>query len=256
MKRLQLTVLALLTSSVAALAQAPFEGGLKGGATFTHGHTTIPSVPISASAAIPQLNNTNNGIGTSYSFGIWGRRNFSKFYVQVEVDYSQFVLKQKTDFSVSAGLAAALAGLTLPSAIPAQTPASIHTVSESTLGSVTIPILFGKRWGNFRAFIGPNLLFTTKAEAKRTDTATILSLVVTNPETTSDLKNPNPQSPTETILKVKPFTYAAEAGVGYTFFRRFDLDARYAVPVGGIYKNKDITGYLGIATLSLGVRLF
>ncbi|QHV95928.1 outer membrane beta-barrel protein [Spirosoma endbachense] len=258
MKRLKLAALVFFTSTVTALAQGNFEGGLKGGATFTHGHTTIPSVPLSASLAIPQLNNQNNGVGYGYSFGLWGRQNFNKFFIQVEVDYNRFVLNQKTDFTVPAAVAAVLAGQTLPAQIPASTPASINTVSESVLESVNVPILFGKKWagGKVRAFIGPNLLFTTKAQAKRTSTATILSLSIPTPETTSDLKNPNPQSPTESILEVKSFTYAAEIGVGYTFFNRLDLDARYAAPVGGIYKNKDITGYLGIATLSLGIRLF
>lgn len=258
MKRIQFTALVFLASMVSALAQGDFEGGVKGGATFTHGYTTIPSVPLSATLSIPQLNNKNNGIGTGYSFGIWGRQNFSKFFLQVEVDYNKFLLKQKTDFSVPAAVAAVLAGQPLPSAIPASTPTNINTISESTLESVNIPILIGKKWfgGKFRAFLGPNLLFTTKAEAKRTSTATVLSFSIPTPETTSDLKNPNPQSPTESILKVKSFTYAAEIGVGYTFFRRLDLDVRYAAPVGGIYQNKDITGYLGIATVSLGLHLF
>ncbi|GAB3888071.1 outer membrane beta-barrel protein [Spirosoma agri] len=258
MKRLALTSLVLLAGTVSAMAQGNFEGGIKGGATFTSGYTTIPPVPLSATLSIPQLDNKSNGVGTGYSAGIWGRQNFNKFFIQVEVDYNRFVLKQKTDFSVPAVIAAALAGQTLPAQIPAATPATINTVSQSVLESVNIPILFGKKWadGKVRAFIGPNLLFTSKAQATRTSTATILSLSIPTPETTSDLKNPNPQSPTEAILEVKPFTYAAEIGVGYTFFNRLDLDARYAVPVGGIYKNKDIKGYLGIATLSLGIRLF
>lgn len=258
MQRTLLIMLSLLFCGLAALAQENFEGGIKGGSTFTHGYTTIPPVPLTASLTVPELNNKNNGIGTGYSFGIWSRKNFDKFYIQVEVDYNRFLLNQKTDFSVSAAVAAALAGQPLPSQIPAATPASINTVSESVLESVNIPILFGKKWadGKFRAFVGPNLLFTTKAQATRTSTVSILSLTIPTPETTSDLKNPNPQSPSETLLEVKPFTYAAEIGVGYTFFRRLDLDARYALPVGGIYKNKDITGFLGIATLSLGLRLF
>ncbi|UHG90166.1 outer membrane beta-barrel protein [Spirosoma oryzicola] len=258
MNRLRATTLAFLVGTVSAFSQSNFEGGVKGGATFTHGHTTIPSVALTSTVSVPQLDNQSNGVGTGYSFGIWGRQNFNKFYIQVEVDYNRFVLKQKTNFSVPAAVAAVLAGQTLPPQVPAATPAGISTVSESVLESVNVPILFGKKWadGKVRAFIGPNLLFTNKAQAKRTSTATIATLTIPTPETTSDLKNPNPNSPTEKILEVKSFTYAAEVGVGYTFFNRLDLDARYAVPVGGVYKNKDITGYLGIATVSLGLRLF
>ncbi|MGF7216394.1 hypothetical protein GGR92_002559 [Spirosoma lacussanchae] len=258
MKQVQLTALVLLIGSTLAMGQQKLEGGIKGGPTFTHGYTTIPSIPLSANVAIPQLDNKSNGIGTGYSFGIWGRQNFDRFYVQVEVDYNQFILKQKANLTIPAGLAAVLSGLSLPPAVPAQTPATVNITSTSTLESFNIPILFGKRWsdGKVRAFVGPNLLFTRKAEAKRNTTATIAGLTFNAPETTSDLKNPNPQNPSERALEVKSFTYAAEVGVGYTFLNRLDLDARYALPVGGVYKDKNIKGYLGIATLSLGLRLF
>lgn len=258
MKRLLFTAAGLLLSSATVWAQGAFEGGIKGGATFTHGYTTIPAIPVSASISIPQLNNKNNGIGYGYSFGLWGRQNFKKFYIQVEVDYNDFLLKQKTNLSVPAGLAFAIVGQQIPAQIPAQTPTAVNITSESTLQSVNVPILFGKKWANgkVRAFIGPNLLFTTKAQVSRNISASIGPSTITVPATTTDLKNLNSQSPTETILAVKDFTYAAEVGVGYTFLQRLDLDVRYAAPVGGIYKSKDITGYLGIATVSLGLRLF
>ncbi|MCK8490780.1 PorT family protein [Spirosoma sp. RP8] len=252
MNRLRATTLAFLVGTVSAFAQSNFEGGVKGGATFTHGHTTIPSVALTSTVSVPQLDNQSNGVGTGYSFGIWGRQNFNKFYIQVEVDYNRFVLKQKTDFTASPAVATYLAKTTIPVSVP------VNFVSESVLESVNVPILFGKKWadGKVRAFIGPNLLFTNKAQVKRAITATIAGASRSLPEATSDLKNPDPNNPTEKILEVKSFTYAAEVGVGYTFFNRLDLDARYAVPVGGVYKNKDITGYLGIATVSLGLRLF
>lgn len=258
MRKLQLTALLVGVGLTVVMAQSRFEGGVKGGATFTHGYTTIPSIPISASIAIPQLENKSNGIGTGYSFGIWGRQNINRLYVQVEVDYNRFLLKQTTNFIIPAGVAAVLSGLTLPPQVPPQTSANVNFTSESVLESVNVPILLGKKWadGKFRAFIGPNLLFTRKAEAKRQTAASIAGFTFNAPENTSDLKNPNPQNPLERYLEVKDFTYAAEFGVGYSFLRRFDLDVRYALPVGGVYKNKDITGYLGIATVSLGVNLF
>ncbi len=257
MKQLQLTVLALLIGS-AALAQTSFEGGIKGAGTFTNGHTTIPPIAISSLATIPQIENKGNGTGTGYSFGLWGRKNFNSFYVQVEATYNNYKLFQKADLTIPAALAFGIAGTSLPAQIPASTPTAIAITSESILESVNVPILFGKKFANdrVRVFVGPNLLFTTKATATRNNLATIGTNSLSFPQTSSDLKNPNPNDPTQVALEVKPFTYAAEVGVGYTLARILDIDARYAVPVGGIYKNKDIKGYLGIASLSLGLKLF
>ena len=258
MKQLKLTVLALLLGSASVFAQQTVEGGIKGGATFTNGHTTIPAVPINAALSVPQIENKGTGTGVGYSFGIWARKNFNGFFVQVEADYNRFVLKQQAAFSVPAVLAASLAGTTLPAQVPATTPTAIALTSESVLESVNVPILFGKKFANerLRAYIGPNLLFTNKATATRQGSGTLLGQNLPLTATTSDLKKPNPASPTESVLEVKPFTYAAEVGLGYTIGNLIDIDARYAVPVGGIYKNKDIKGYLGIATLSVGVKLF
>ena len=257
MNKLHVMAAALLLSASASMAQNKLEGGIKGGVTLTHGYTTVPPVALSPTISLPQLDNKSNGIGTGYSGGIWVRQNFSKLYVQVEVDYNRFVLKQKTDFAVPAGVAAVLAGLSLPSAVPPQTPANINFVSESVLESINVPILLGRRYGSLRVFGGPNLLFTRKAEAKRNTTATIATLSVSPPETTSDLLNlSSTANALEKELQVMKFTVAAEVGVGYTFLDRFDLDARYAVPVGGVYKDKNIKGFLGIGTVSLGIRLF
>lgn len=258
MNKLQVITAALLLSASATMAQNQFEGGIKGGVTLTHGYTTVPPVALSPTISLPQLDNKTNGIGTGYSGGVWVRKNFSKLYVQVEVDYNRFILKQKTDFSVPAGVAAILAGISLPAQVPPQTPANINFVSESVLESINVPILLGRKFcdGNFRVFGGPNLLFTRKAEAKRNTTASIGTSSFSPAESTSDLLNPNPSSALEKALQVMNFTVAAEVGVGYTFLRRFDLDARYAVPVGGVYKDKDIKGFLGIGTVSLGIRLF
>ncbi len=258
MNKLHVMTAALLLSPSAILAQNQLEGGIKGGVTLTHGYTTVPSVALSPTLVLPQLENKSNGIGTGYSGGVWVRQNFPKLYVQVEVDYNRFILKQKTDFSVPAGVAAALAGVSLPSQVPPQTPATINLVSASVLESVNVPILLGRKFcdGNFRVFGGPSLLFTRKAEAKRNTTAAVGTLSFSSPESTSDLLNPNPNNALEKELQVMNFTIAAEAGVGYTFLRRFDLDVRYALPVGGVYKDKTIKGYLGIGTVSLGIRLF
>ena len=260
MNKVQVMAVALLLSATAATAQNKLEGGIKGGVTLTHGYTTVPSVALSPTISLPELNNKSNGIGTGYSGGVWVRQNFSNstLYLQVEADYNRFVLKQNTDFAVPAGVAAVLSGLALPPSVPAQTPANINFVSESVLESINVPILLGRKYcnGNFRVFGGPNLLFTRKAEAKRNTTASISTLSFAAPESTSDLLNPNPNNALEKELQVMSFTVAAEVGVGYTFLSRFDLDARYAVPVGGVYKDKNIKGYLGIGTVSLGIRLF
>lgn len=254
MRKIQIVAAALLLSTTVATAQNQLEGGIKGGVTLTHGYTTVPSVVLAPGITLPQLNNESNGIGNGYSGGVWVRKNFSKLYVQVEVDYNRFLLKQKTDFVVSAGVAAVLAGLSLPAQVPAQTSTNINFISESVLESINVPILLGRKYGSFRVFGGPSLLFTRKAEVKRNTTATVATFSFTAPESTSDLLHPDPTNELEKKLQVMPFTVVAEVGVGYTFLRRFDLDARYAVPVGGIYK--DIKGYLGMGTVSLGIRLF
>ncbi len=248
---------AFFISSISAFGQGSFEGGIRGGGTFTHGYTNIPAIPLSATASTPELNNKSNGIGTGYSFGLWGRKNFRSFYLQVELDYNSFLLKQKSDLFITAAEAFLLAGQVRPPAIPAQTPTTVNIVSESNLRAVNVPILIGKKWadGKVRAFAGPNLLFTDQARVSRVNTASIGSLSLST-TTETDLKNPNPQNPAETALEVKPFTYAVEAGVGYTLLNRFDIDLRYALPIGGIYKNTDITGYLGITTVALGIKLF
>lgn len=250
-----ITILCLLVS-LTTMAQNRLEGGIKGGATFTHGYTTVPPVSTSAGVTVPQLDNKNNGIGIGYSAGIWGRRNFDRFFIQVEVGYNDYLLKQKTDLTVPASLAFAIVGQPLPSALPGQTPTAVNLISESTLQTVTVPVLIGKRWGNFRAFLGPSLLFTTRAQITRNTSASIGTLSLTLPVTTTDLKKLTGQNPNESILEVKDLSYAGEVGVGYTLLRRFDLDLRYAAPVGGVYKSDAIKGYFGIATASLGIRLF
>ena len=60
------------------------EFGVKGGATFTHGFTTIPGQTV-GSVQVPQLDNQNNGVGYGYSGGLWARKNFSNFFIQAEV---------------------------------------------------------------------------------------------------------------------------------------------------------------------------
>jgi len=250
-------VLCALTIPV-SLAQNRFEGGIRGGVTLTHGYTTVPAITIPRVGSVPELNNRTNGIGTGYSAGLWVRRNFNRFFVQTGVDYNRFVLPQKTDFTVSAGTAAFLSGLSVPPQIPNQTPVGINLISESVLESVNIPVLVGKTWlgERLRAFAGPGLLVTAKAQVKQNTTARLAGLAIEAPETTTDLANPDPGNPLASTLKISPVTYTLEAGVGYTFLRRFDLDIRYMLPVGGIYNDANISGYIGMGTVTLGIRLF
>lgn len=241
-----------------SLAQNRFEGGIRGGVTLTHGHTTVPAIVIPGVGNLPELNNRTNGVGTGYSAGLWVRRNFNRFFVQTGVDYNRFVLPQKTDFTVSAGTGAFLSGLSIPPQIPDQTPVGINLISESVLESVNIPVLVGKSWlgGRLRAFAGPGLLITAKAQVKQNTTARLAGLAIEAPQTTTDLVSPDPGNPLASTLKISPVTYTLEAGVGYTFLRRFDLDIRYMLPVGGIYNDANVSGYIGMGTGTLGIRLF
>lgn len=249
---------ALLMTTTVAFAQVdPVEIGIKGGATFTHGHTTLPVQQLTATVQVPRIENKNNGIGTGYSFGIWGRKNFNTFFIQVEADYNSFVLKQKTNFSVAAGVAGALAGIPVPS-IYASAPTTVNLMSTSTLHSINIPVLFGKRFLNekLRVYLGPNFQYNSKASADRTTSGRINLTATQGIDVPASTATTDLTSENAGILRVQKFTYSAEVGIGYTFLNRIDIDARYAAPVGGVYRNNDIKGYLGIATLTAGIRLF
>jgi hypothetical protein len=270
LNKLSIAVLLMLSGS-ASMAQTSsadqpirsLEFGVKGGATFTHGFTNIPGQTIGTSGVqIPALENKNNGIGYGYSGGIWARKNFNKFFVQAEVTYNRFVLKQKTATTLDVNANPALANALPVSVQPGLINASLNVVSESVLESINVPILFGKRWmdGKLRGYIGPNLIFVQKAEATRATSGVInANTRVGFPQTdipattgkTNLLNRYEAQN-----LEVLDFTYAVELGVGYTPVRFLDVDVRYAVPVGGVYKDKNITGFLGIATVSLGFKVF
>lgn len=273
MKRNQLLFITLLlTSTSAATAQIipgtdrsvsirSLEFGIKGGATFTHGFTNIPAQSVGG-VEIPAVENKSNGIGLGYSGGIWARKNFSNFFIQAEATYNRFVLKQKTGATVDINANQALANALPVSVQPGLLNATLNVVSESVLESVNVPILVGKRWmdGRLRGYIGPNLIFVQKAEVTRTTSGQINANTgigfpqTTIPPTTgtTDLRNKYIAQ----YLEVKDFTYAVELGVGYSLLNALDVDVRYAVPVGGIYKDTKITGFLGIATISLAYKVF
>ena len=262
--QISLSALLVLGASATLAQTAPASGiefGIKGGATFTHGFTNIPSQTV-GSIQTPELQNKNNGIGYGYAGGLWVRKNFSTFFVQAEVTYNRFVLKQKTDVTLDVNANPALANALPISVQPGLVNASLNVVSESVLEAIDVPVLFGKRFlaGKLRGYVGPNFIFVQKADATRTTTGLInANPAVSFPErdiptttgTTNLLNRYEAQN-----LEVKDFTYALELGVGFSPVRFLDVDIRYAVPVGGIYKDKTITGFLGIATVSLGLKVF
>ena len=259
----------LLFGASAAVAQnsgqssffSTIEGGVKGGATFTHGFTTIPGQAV-GSVQIPDLANKSNGIGLGYSGGLWVRKNFPAFFVQAEVTYNRFVLKQKGIITVDVNANPALANALPVSVQPGLLNAALNVVSESVLEAVDVPILFGKRWmdGKLRGYAGPNFIFVQKATVTRTTDGVLnanntVAFPETNiPATTSTTNLLNKYEAQN--LEVRDFTYALELGVGYTPLPFLDVDLRYAVPVGGVYKDKGIKGFLGIATLSVAYKLF
>lgn len=239
----------------------PVEFGIKGGATFTHGFTNIPAQSVSG-VDVPALQNKSNGIGYGYSGGLWARKNFSNFFIQAEVTYNRFVLKQKTAVTLDVNANAALANALPISVQPGLLNASLNIVSESVLEAVNVPILVGKRWlgGKLRGYGGPSFLFVQKAEVTRNTSGVInANSAVSFPQTdipanvgTTDLRNKYEAQ----NLEVKDFTYALALGVGYSPVSFLDVDVRYTVPVGGIYKDVKVTGLLGIATVSLGFKVF
>lgn len=263
-----LTALFVLSTS-AAIAQnsgqstffSTLQGGVKGGATFSHGFTTIPGQTV-GSVQVPNLENESNGIGIGYSGGLWARKNFPAFFIQAEVMYNRFVLKQKGIITVDVNANPALANALPVSVLPGILDATLTVVSESVLEAVTVPILFGKRWmdGRLRGYAGPTAIFLQKATATR-NTGGVLNAnsAVAFPQTdipattgTTNLLNRYEAQ----NLEVKDFTYALDLGVGYNPLPLLDVDLRYTLPVGGLYKDKGITGFLGIATFSIGYKLF
>ena len=255
------TLLFVSASVFSQTAPQSLEIGIKGGATFTHGFTTIPGQTV-GSVQIPSLENKSNGIGYGYSGGIWVRKNFNRFFIQAEATYNRFILKQIGAITVDVNANPALTNALPVTIQPGLVNASLNIVSESTLESINVPVLFGKRWvnGKVRGYIGPNFIFVQKATAVRnTDGALNANQSINFPQTSI----PVTTSTTNLLnkyeaqnLEVKDFTYAVELGVGFTPIRFLDIDLRYAVPVGGVYKDKNIKGFLGIATATLGFRVF
>ncbi len=269
--KLFLFSLGVLLSASAATAQTTgrtfslrdVDVGIKGGGTFTSGFTNVPSFPVgNTGVSVPNLSNKGNGIGIGYSGGLWARKNFRTFFIQTEITYNRFVLKQKTDFVVDVN-----ANPNLVAALPFSVRngllnATLMAETESALQSVNVPVLFGKRWldGRLRGYVGPNFIFVNKAELKRTTSGWVSATnpaigfpettIPTNTATTNLLNRYEAQN-----IEVKDFTYAVELGVSYSPLRFLDVDVRYAVPVGGVYRDSNITGFLGITTVSLGLKV-
>jgi len=256
----------LLIYATTAIAQTPtanLEFGLKGGATFTHGFTIIPAQKIGTLGVdVPTLENKSNGVGVGYSGGVWARKNLNMFFVQAEVTDNRFVLKQKTDVSLDVNANPAIANALPVSILPGLLNASLNIRSELVLEAISVPILFGKRFmaGRLRAYAGPTFLFIQKAEATRINAGQINgNPAIGFPETpipasggTTNLRNKYEAR----NLEVNDFTYALELGAGFSPVRHVDVDVRYAVPVGGVYNNRAITGFLGIGTVSLAYKIF
>ncbi len=265
MKYSSLTVAALLLTATAASAQFTngLHLGIKAGGTATHGYTTVPAQPTSiATVEVPYLDNKNNGIGYGYSAGLFARKDIRKGFIQAEVTYNRFVLKQKTNVTLDVNANPALSNALPVSFAPGVLNAALNVTSESALESINVPIMIGRRIldGKVRAYFGPNFIFVTKAEAIRNTSGQINAntavgfpgVAIPTSPTTTNLLNKYDAG----VLEVKDFTYALDFGLGVTPIRNLDLDLRYAIPVGKVYKDKNIGGYLGIATLTLGYRIF
>ncbi len=273
MKSLIINFLVMVLLSPLAQAQTALptvELGLKGGGTFTTGQTTVAMQDLGTNGKIPKLDNKRNGIGTGYTGGLWARRNFSGFFLQTEATYNRYVLNQKTNTTLDVKAVGTLASDLVPAAfttILQALPAGLLTATldistVSTLQTVNVPVLIGKRFAGerVRLYAGPSFWFVTKAEINRDVVGQV------NPNASiPQLANGFPLTATGTtdlltdaagILRAKPVTYALEIGAGATLFRRLDLDLRVTAPVGGIYKSKDITGFGGATVVTLGYRIF
>ncbi len=265
MKTSHFSLVALLLMSVTTRAQTPASGielGIKGGGTFTHGFTVIPAQVSTTGVEVPKIENNSNGIGIGYSGGIWARKNFSTFFIQAEVTYNQFVLKQKTGTTLDINANSAIANALPVSIQPGLVNATLNITSESVLQAINIPVLFGKRFmdGRLRVYAGPNFLFFQKAEARRVNSGLINANASIG---LAEMPIPASSGTTNLLnkyearnLEIKDFTYGLEFGAGFSPIRWLDVDARYTVPVGGFYSDRSIKGFFGIATISLAYKIF
>ncbi|WP_299462462.1 outer membrane beta-barrel protein [uncultured Microscilla sp.] len=234
-KGLLLIALVCLTASV-SFSQG-ISVGLRGGLTLTSGNTTFPA---NASQGRPvEFKNESDGLGTGFTIGGMARINFAGLFLQGELNYAQFKLKQKNNQTYTV------------------TPASLtnNIKSESTLSAFNIPILVGTKLGPLRAYIGPSFLFVTNAEQKNTgEVVTSVGGVAIN--TTSVSSTQDLLTSEAGDFEVKPLIIAVEAGVGIGLPFGLEADLRYAIPaITGVYKNSDVKGFLGILSLSVGYRL-
>lgn len=261
MKILGVLGVALLVA-ITAQAQSTIESGIRGGATFTHGYTVIPTQPIAPGLEVPRIRNSNNGIGVGFLGSIWIRKKFDRFFIQAEVNYSSLFLKQKAPIDRIDVAAATEFGVNLPISLPPGTLfARLNTTSEPTLTSITVPVFIGKQGqeGRWRVYGGPTFLFTQKAEAARTAAGTVGAnasinfpgYTITNITDQVDLTDPEQAG----ILQVKNFNFGIELGAGITLLKRLEVDVRYGLPVGGVFNNSGITGFIGYATLAVGYKL-
>jgi len=267
MKKLLSLTLAVLFSASFAFSQG-ISLGLRGGLTLTSGNTTLPAMP-----GVLEVKNDANGQGPGYTFGITSRVKLGGFFLQGEINYSQFLLKQKASdnpFELSGQVSQAVsAQLGTTVNLPAGTVlGTLNVTSESTLRAINIPIMFGKTFakGLVRAYLGPSFIFVTSAEQKTngnlTNEATSLNIPgvpVAIPVAAGNTAIDRTQdllTEEAGVVEVKPLIIAVEIGAGLSLPMGLDVDLRYGVPaITGVYKNSDVSGFLGILSLSVGYRL-
>ncbi|GAB3315774.1 hypothetical protein GCM10027299_05180 [Larkinella ripae] len=262
MRRYGIGWVALLATSLAAQAQGKMEAGIRAGATFTHGYTIIPAQTLSPGLEMPRIRNSGNGIGTGYVAGAWVRKNFDRFFLQAELSFSSLKLKQQATIDRIDVAAASEFGVSLPISLPPGTLyARLNTTSDPLLNTVYIPLFIGKqgRENRWRFYGGPTLFFTQKAEAARTASGQVEAnpainfpaLPIANIRDQVDLTDPEQAG----ILQVKNFNFGIELGAGITLLKRLEVDVRYGLPVGGVFNDSGITGFIGYATLAVGYKL-
>ncbi|HAS40516.1 MAG TPA: PorT family protein [Microscillaceae bacterium] len=244
MKKLLSLTFAVLFSASLAFSQG-IAIGLRGGLTLTSGNTNLP-VQSNRVPPLPEIKNEGDGQGAGFAVGAFARFKLAGFFLQGEVNYTRFLLKQKssTDFDSPTPLGTATA--------------TLATKTETTLDAINIPILFGKSFagGLVRAYLGPSFIIATKAEQQGdfTSSASFGGVVISAPTTTNltqDLLTEDAG-----VIEVKPLIIAIEVGAGLSLPMGLDIDLRYGVPaITGVYKNSDVSGFLGILSLSVGYRL-
>jgi hypothetical protein len=251
--------LSFFASVTYAQSTGRIEAGLRGGGTFASGYLNVPARALTVyGAALPAFETQPDGLGTGYAVGAFARLNTPsrKGFVQAEVRYGTTLLRQRTQLGLDVSNNPLLR-LLLGSANTGPAAAQLNVAAQTTLTTIDVPLLVGRRVWNerLRVYAGPTLIVVNKAATDfyADGIITLQGATPINVPTTYlpiDLLNPAEAAG----LELKPLTWGLEGGVGISPLPWLDLDLRYNVPAGGYFRDSQATGFLGTAAVTVGLK--